>query len=240
MRNIAPLFCTMIIFLLTGCAAIRQKSKLPLQEGVYIMKGDTVAKPHKVYITVQEDSVRAYPLILRHDEYRADSIHSTVLVFPLSMDKQPAKVQSFTQESFDVDVLTIAFKYRPYTQGFPNQFNTNLNGAVYLGYRADQYVISYDKSPLNHYQKSTAHYAYGFGVFAGLGSTALNEWVTVPPINIEYDGVVLTNGVAGIVGVGKLTFGLALGLDHLLDANHKVWIYQGKPWVGLTVGLNLN
>jgi len=59
-------------------------------------------------------------------------------------------------------------------------------------------------------------------------------------VTSEYDGFLLMNGVAGLVAVNKLTFGLGLGIDHLLDKNKKYWIYNHKPWLGLTVGLNLN
>ena len=30
------------------------------------------------------------------------------------------------------------------------------------------------------------------------------------------------------------------GIDHLMDKNRKLWIYRGQPWIGLTIGLNLN
>ncbi len=59
-------------------------------------------------------------------------------------------------------------------------------------------------------------------------------------IQLEYDGFIFMNGVAGIVAVNRLTFGLGIGLDILLDKNKSYWIYQHKPWIGLTVGLNLN
>jgi hypothetical protein len=68
----------------------------------------------------------------------------------------------------------------------------------------------------------------------------MNPWVTRDQITSEYDGIVWLNGIAGIVGFNNFTFGFAISIDHLLDHNHKVWIYQGKPWLGLTLGLNLN
>ena len=79
-----------------------------------------------------------------------------------------------------------------------------------------------------------------FGLFAGLGATTMNTFVTNNGVSSEYDGVLFTKGIAVMAGVGNLTFGLAFGIDHLMDNNHKTWIYQAKPWLGLTVGLNLN
>ena len=79
-----------------------------------------------------------------------------------------------------------------------------------------------------------------FGVFTGIGATSINEHVTRNAVNIQYDGLVNPSGLAAILAVDKLTFGLTFVYDHLLDKNHNLWIYQGKPWIGLGVGLNLN
>lgn len=68
----------------------------------------------------------------------------------------------------------------------------------------------------------------------------MNAYVTNNNIATEYDGVVVSQGIVGLIGIGSLTFGVALGLDYLMDKNHKYWIYQGKPWAGFTIGLNLN
>jgi hypothetical protein len=68
----------------------------------------------------------------------------------------------------------------------------------------------------------------------------MNPWVTENQITQEYDGVVWSKGIAGIIGIDNFTIGLALGWDHLLDKNKNYWIYQGKPWLGLAFGLNLN
>lgn len=56
----------------------------------------------------------------------------------------------------------------------------------------------------------------------------------------EYDGIVWTKGVAGIFAINTFTIGVSLGFDNLLDQNRTVWIYESKPWIGFTFGLNLN
>jgi hypothetical protein len=132
-------------------------------------------------------------------------------------------------------------KYRPAVSGFPNQLNTGIfNGAFFLGYRNDIYELKYIENPLHAFKRNIRHYGFSIGVFAGLGTTPMNEFVTLSNIAIEYDGFVNVEGVAAFLSVRKLTFGLNAGVDHLMDPNRKVWIYQGKPWVGLSVGLHLN
>ncbi len=68
----------------------------------------------------------------------------------------------------------------------------------------------------------------------------MNPYVTNNQVNSEYDGLVIPNGLAAIVGINNLSVGILLGTDYLLDRNKRFWIYQGKPWVGLSVGLNIN
>ena len=74
----------------------------------------------------------------------------------------------------------------------------------------------------------------------GLGNTIITPTTTNNVISSEYDGIILQKGIAGIIAVNKLTVGLSLGSDNLLDVNQNFWIYQNKPWFGLMLGLNLN
>lgn len=142
--------------------------------------------------------------------------------------------------SFDIDIITIPFKYRFPTQGFPAQLNTNFAGAFYGGSRKDIYSFGYKQNPFGDYRRMISHFGYGAGLFAGVGSTAMNPWVTLNRIDIEYDGFVLIAGAEGVIALNRFTFGIGLGADHLIDKNKKRWIYQNKPCLGLTIGLNLN
>ena len=84
------------------------------------------------------------------------------------------------------------------------------------------------------------HYGYSVGGFLGLGAARIDEYVTLNRINYEYDGTVITGGFAGEFGINKLNFGLTFGIDYLTDKNRHVWVNQTKPWMGLSIGINLN
>ena len=43
-----------------------------------------------------------------------------------------------------------------------------------------------------------------------------------------------------MIGLKTLTVGFGVGWDYLTDRDKNIWIYQNKPWIGLTLGLNLN
>ena len=102
------------------------------------------------------------------------------------------------------------------------------------------YRLRYNKTPLNKYQRQTQHYGYSIGLVTGLGGATVNPSVTNNQLTSEYDGVVWSKGIAGIIAINNFTIGLAVGLDDLLDYNKNYWIYQRQPWIGLAFGLNLN
>ena len=146
----------------------------------------------------------------------------------------------FYKRTFDLDFLTVPFKFRPERMTMPAQLNANVNGNFFIGFRYDQYKIKYKTTFIGSHKRQINHFGYSIGLFNGLGATAMNPWVTNDKISVEYDGVVFMKGVAVLLGIDNLNFGIAVGVDHLMDKNRKHWIYQGCPWIGLTLGLNLN
>jgi hypothetical protein len=231
--DIAKIGCIAAFITLQGCKVLQESSKYEFNEGTYHVK--TPQHSGKAYVVVNEDSVKVYPV----NAPLFDSTRFIELAFPAKTAKPVRGRNLFLANSFDLDVLTILFKYRPSVKGFPNQFTTQLNGAAYIGYRTDAFKIRYSKRPL-YYKRHIEHYGYSFGGFLGIGATAMNPWVTQGNISDEYDGFVITKGLALNVAVNAFTFGLAVGWDHLADSNRKFWIYQEKTWLGLTLGLNLN
>ena len=229
----------LLLFLLASCQGIKQSSKYGFTEGYY--KSRLFHKKVKsLYVIPGDDSIKVYSLKKR-DKTIPDTVNKLKISFP--KNGKPAEFNNylFKQGSLDVDVLSILLKYRPAVRGFPNQLNTSiLNGAFYLGHRIDFYRLSYKRSPLQAYQRNITHYGFSYGLFTGIGAARIDEYVTLNNVQIQYDGFVNPSGIAAIIAVNKLTCGLTLGIDHLLDKNNKFWIYQGKLWVGLSVGLNLN
>lgn len=218
---------------LTGCKSLQESSKYQFNEGFYNVK--MTDSSVKAYIVTNEDSIKVYPL----KQNVFDSTNFLNLVLPQQSSKPVSGKLHFIKNSFDLDLLTILFKYRPSVKSFPQQFNTNFNGAAYLGYRSDIFRVIYSKRPL-YYKRRIAHYGYSYGAFLGMGATAMNPWVTQNNITEEYDGFIISKGLAINVAVNSFTFGIAIGIDHLTDRDRHVWIYQGKPWTGVTLGLNLN
>ena len=141
--------------------------------------------------------------------------------------------------SFDTDLVTIPFKYRLSQQRQPAQLITNANAAVYMGVRYDQ---GYQRNVFYHHQQRSEirSFSIGAGFLAGVTAATVNSFSTGGQLLDEYDGACFSYGLAAIFGYRAITLGLAVGYDYLTDQNRSVWLYQNKPWLGITVGLNLN
>lgn len=226
----------LMLFLFASCSPLKDTSKYQLNDGFYKTRIDSI--PVKVYVLAGSDSIKIYRKALLSSG-KIDTVKSTLFMFPAV---KPAKFtdQSFRRTTFDLDFLTVLFKYRPSVKGFPPQFNTTFNGAAYFGYRTDVYKLEYRSTPLHVYKRNITHIGYSFGFFTGLGTARIDEYVTQNALNYEYDGLVNLSGFAAILAIDKLTAGLTLGADHLLDRNHDLWVNNGKPWIGLSIGLNIN
>ena len=171
----------------------------------------------------------------------ADGDSVTILSF-----KDPAKAlpavggedQFFLKRSIDFDVMTVGFKYRPEAARLPRQLNTDFNGNAYLGYRLDRSRRTVEDTPFGP-RVAYGHRAFSAGLFAGIGSTGITPWTTNNLTSDEYFGFVVTRGVGFLLALNHLNVGFGVGWDYLTDRDKDIWIYQNKPWYGLTIGLNL-
>ena len=243
--------CMLLIILVTGihsCTVTLNTPHESLTEGYYLAGGTDGGK---VYVTWQLDTMLVYcqdPSMPEAGEVqKAEKMaiqgittRSGVKRFPSSATDSVSKNVNLVKSSADLDFMTILFKYRPSTPSLPRQLNTDLSGAIYLGYRLDHFWLAYKTPYPGIVSREINHFGYSAGIFTGFGATAMNPWVTSDAISTEYEGVVWSGGLAGLVGISQFTLGVAIGWDFLLDNNRSSWIYQGKPWYGLTVGVNLN
>jgi hypothetical protein len=223
----------------TGCIALQQNSKHGFNDGIYQTKRFS---QNKVYILkIDEDTMAVFPVIEFSDStaiITGKRINYTTLSKKLKDNKN---THGFYRPSFDIDVMTIPVIYRPYTRGFPNQLTANFNGALFAGYRLDEYKLDYKRTPLNVYKLKVKHFGYSIGLFTGMGNTVIDgSTLGNPNFLLEYEGVLLITGLAANIAAGNFTFGISYGPDFLLDKYRNEWIYEGKPCVGFTVGLNLN
>jgi hypothetical protein len=185
------------------------------------------------------------PDSLQQKVYVLDTGDSLQLLNPLNdkrrfVQRSTFQPWTFQRAEIDVDVFTLPFKIRPAQAALPAQLNSNFNAALYVGRRIDLYNYRWKTISPTYAVRQLQSRGFGYGLFAGIGAVAINDFVTRIPLTIEYEGVVLNAGVAAIYDARIFNIGLAVGLDHLLDKNRQHWIYQHRPWFGVLFGLNLN
>lgn len=238
MMQLCRFIALLSIIFFHSCASFNpEKAKHELADGFYNFKSPT---PKIIFLKFQEDTIEFYQT---QKENRRLTIHldSVKQYFPPEMETQNLPHESkLVKKTVDIDFLTIPFKIRKPEKDVPAQLNANINGAIYLGFRRDRFRLSYQPSPLNTYVRKTRHFSYSFGAFTGMGNTFMSPTNTQNQLQQEYDGIVWSKGTALIIAIHNFTLGVAVGLDHLLDKNRSIWIYQGKPWTGFAFGLNLN
>ncbi|WP_373494621.1 hypothetical protein [Aquiflexum sp.] len=229
----------LIFVIISGCSSFKNTVQYEIADGVYKSRifSDEI---EKVYIDNEKEFLYVFLLSEGDLPYGLDTVNRDAIVFPQRRTETKIDKANFYTSEFDIDLVTIPFKYRFPTDGFPQQLNTNLNASVFLGYRTDFYTLKYKENEIGLIERMTNHYGMTFGFFSGFGSTAVNPFVTNDQINIEYDGIVWSNGLSVSFAVDYFNLGLALGWDNLLDNNSSYWIYQKRPWIGLVLGINLN
>jgi hypothetical protein len=92
-------------------------------------------------------------------------------------------------------------------------------------------------SPLHEESTFCRHTGFDFGLFAGFGITQINPTVTNDKISQEYDGVIFQKGAGLFLTLERMSVGIVLGFDNLMDSNKDAWIYNQKPYIGLSLGI---
>lgn len=156
------------------------------------------------------------------------------------MSREAMSAVVLVRPSMDVDVLTAPLKYRLATGNARPRLETQLGGLIYFGRRMDRYRLTWPDLGFASRARKEAHIGLSMGLFVGLGGVQVAPWTTGNRLEEDYTGVAASAGCALIGAVGGTTLGAAIGWDHLLNDQHRVWIYEGRPWLGLVFGVNLN
>ena len=156
------------------------------------------------------------------------------------MKPDQTRDQYLFQGNVDIDVMYALFKYRPATASLPRQVTNSFNANVFAGYRLDRFHMKFRRTHSGTPLYKLHHRSVGIGIFGGLGAATVATWTTQYRTTDDYYGLTISRGVMVIGGIDALTVGISLGFDRLKDRDKNIWIYQDKPWYGLTLGVNIN
>jgi len=217
----------------TSCSTLEKASVHGLTSGYY--KIVSPGKVENVYADVSGEKIDFYhqkEVITEKDKFLSVSFVSgeNVLLNPLKFNKQ----------SLDIDITSILLKYRPPVNDLPQQLTTDINAALYAGWRHDHFRISNETDPLGKQYYNINSFGYDLGFFAGPGATQIYAGNTNNQSVNDYSAMIIQAGLAGFLESEVASFGIAVGIDNLLNQDRKIWIYNNKPWVGFIVGIAIN
>jgi len=218
------IYLIVVAILLSSCGIIKNSPKNALVDGTYNQL--VAGKKIPVYIQTMDDSIS----ILNTKTKQIFSPNS----------KDVGTILNFHKQSFDIDFITVPVKFRPSVKSVPNQLSGEINASLYLGLRNDLFKIKHIINPLGTRKSEIEHFGISFGGLLGVGNSVINADATNQMVVHEYQGIVFSKGLAGIIAINNFTIGIAFGSDNLIDSNQNSWIYNQKPWFGLAIGLNLN
>jgi hypothetical protein len=224
-----------VIGVFASCNTLEKASLHGLNSGYYKLKSDTV-KAQGVYLDVTDEKIDIYHHIKRQpDKKRFLTIRLNKITDSLIFNRMV-----FKKQSLDVDITSILLKYRPAVYGLPAQLTTDLNMALYVGWRHDYFHLMSKMDPLGRSYHKISNRGYDFGFFSGPGATLISPFTTQNKRTDEYNGMIIQTGIAAFIESNVASFGLAIGYDYLMNPDRKIWIYTNKPWVGFVVGIALN
>jgi hypothetical protein len=229
------LFIT-ISFCAFSCVPLEKISRHDFDSGYFKMKTPGT-KSSAVYVDLKEDSATIYKVTGKGKEKTPDL--SSTLGIKISEIKPGSILYNgtFIKRSLDVDLSTVALKYRPPRSDVPNQMSYNINAALYIGIRRDFFIVKSHPSPLKKENPYIRQIGFDAGIFTGFGITPINPSVTNNNTFLEYDGLFFQKGAAVFFTIDRMSVGFSVGFDNLLDPNSNIWIYNKKQWIGLVVGI---
>jgi hypothetical protein len=223
-----------VIGLFASCSTLENASIHGLNSGYYTFKSENKKAQH-VYLDVTNEQIDVYHHLKRQPEKKQ------FLTIPFNTtDSLIFNPMIFKKQSLDVDITSIVLKYHPAVDGLPATLTTDLNMALYVGWRYDFYHLMSKKDPLGKRYYKISNKGYDFGFFAGPGATLISPFTTRNMKADEYSSMIIQTGIAGFIESNVASFGLTIGYDHLLNPDRKIWIYHNQPWVGFIVGIAFN
>lgn len=223
-----------VLCLFGSCQVLERASIHGLNSGFYSLDTGGNAES-KVYAEVGNEQMDLYP--------SNNGLLSKIPMLKVNLqagDTNNLRKWTLKKKGLDIDITTMLMKYRAPAFGLPAQLNTDLNLALYAGWRRDRFILTNTKNALGKNELKISNRGYDIGVFAGPGATLISPFTTRNLRTDEYNGLILQAGVAGFVESNVASFGLAMGWDYLLSPDRSIWIYNRRPWLGFVVGIALN
>ena len=253
-----------MVLLLASCASIRQRNdttalnqvfRIPRYQTMYAytkrggVKAKILTKQVKAALYERSDTLFVELLAETlpppdgdpNTIDKSDSLAIFFLHYNPTLNKIEEKSPWFRYQTtaVDIDLFTLPFKYRFKSANQPGQLEDKLNVGVYVGGRYDlgRYRTIYFR---RNQRSEISAFSVGLGGFLCFAPATITSFSTLGRVQDDYQALGLNYGLNTTFSFSNFSAGLALGIEAITDRNRTLWIYQNKPWLGITVGLNLN
>ncbi len=223
--NLISLWLGISILLFSSSCAVLKKEEDAFYNRTYRLEQNNTEKE---VILLTSDSLKY--LKLKTQDQNFDTSANFLYIAEDDLNTGGA---SLTDRSLEFDLVTVPAKLRPAAADLPYSVDLNLTACLFVGYRYERLIAS--RSSPNKLQ----NIGFSVGTIGGLGTSMIAPWFTNDQVQAEYNGICLNYGLAVFFNYRNQSIGLSVGMDHLLDKNRDFWIYQDKPWLGLTYKFEL-
>jgi hypothetical protein len=148
-------------------------------------------------------------------------------------------------ESYPIfQAITVPVKLRPALHDtLEYQAVGSFDVGISLGWKYSFHTYrNYYHQPTGQFlSKRISQYSIVPGAFLTLGTEELNvaKKNLKQPIGYIREVPTISPGGFLVLGVNRVNVGLALGADFTFGSAARAWIYQGKPWLGVVLSVDL-
>lgn len=171
----------------------------------------------------------------------ADKYFSLVNIYYPETMKGSFNANRFTYYDikFGLQAMTIPLKFRG-SVGNDTLNPPTVEAAFNIGFAPGwKFAQNIWKPDLNYLGKHATQFSLAVGPLIGIGSTSLKKATNAPDVLSDHAAPILTGGIFLLCGFNNINIGVSLGQDYVPKNDEKGWVYQGKTWVGIMVGLDV-
>jgi len=184
----------------------------------YSQKGDTMFVKFESDIDKNTENDSTYSLIPKKEEK----------FYVLTTAGSGTKIKF---RDWDIQPFTVPIKIRPSLENYPFQFVGDVSVGPYLGYQMGSRTYSY----MNYSDLSLTFASFATPTLINLNPSNSDK---VDDSNQAVLG--LTSGLGILFDINDYQFGLVSGFDWVSGDASKSWIYQGKQWISISFGFELD
>lgn len=176
--------------------------------------------------------------------FTASMALSNEYYFAESSDKaEQKKSLTYYSRKFQLQAISVPFKFRKAIKNdprildsLPSQVETGFTVGFAAGEKFSLNIFNSKKNLLGSYVNRYSIYP---GAFVNLGTTTLKRLTTKDAITFDQTVPLFSYGAYLMLGFNSINIGYNIGFDHPLNRAGKDWVYQGKLWQGITLGLDI-